>query len=131
MERMWIEQPLTFKLTRATIHIRSIPVSLMLDDKVGYVMLNPVSETSAQELTDAVNGLLQKGRKSLVLDVRGNPGGLLDQGVAVSELFLDPGQEGVATRRRAPNTTRTYLDTTPQPGPNPRVGRLANRSTRS
>jgi carboxyl-terminal processing protease len=131
VRRGGIEQPLTFKLTRATIHIRSIPVSLMLDDKVGYVMLNPVSETSAQELTDAVNGLLQKGMKSLVLDVRGNPGGLLDQGVAVSELFLDPGQEVVATRGRAPNTTRTYRDTKPQPWPNLPVVVLANGGTAS
>ena len=131
VRRGGIEQPLTFKLTRATIHIRSIPASLMLDDKVGYVMLNPVSETSAQELTDAVNGLLQKGMKSLVLDVRGNPGGLLDQGVAVSELFLDPGQEVVATRGRAPNTTRTYRDTKPQPWPNLPVVVLANGGTAS
>jgi len=131
VRRGGIEQPLTFKLTRATIHIRSIPVSLMLDDKVGYVMLNPVSETSAQELTDAVNGLLQKGMKSLVLDLRGNPGGLLDQGVAVSELFLDPGQEVVATRGRAPNTTRTYRDTKQQPWPNLPVVVLANGGTAS
>ncbi len=131
VRRGGIEQPLTFKLTRATIHIRSIPVSMMLDDKVGYVMLNPVSETSAQELTDAVTGLLQKGMKSLVLDLRGNPGGLLDQGVAVSELFLDPGQEVVATRGRAPNTTRTYRDAKPQPWPNLPVVVLANGGTAS
>jgi carboxyl-terminal processing protease len=131
VRRGGIEQPLTFKLTRATIHIRSIPVAMMLDDKVGYVMLNPVSETSTQELTDAVNGLLQKGMKSLVLDLRGNPGGLLDQGVAVSELFLDPGQEVVATRGRAPNTTRTYRDTKPQPWPNLPVVVLANGGTAS
>src|SRR2546430_17477139 len=63
------------------------------DDKVGYVLLTPVSETSAPDLTDAVTGLLQKGMKSLILDLRGNPGGLLDQGVAVSELFLNRSEE--------------------------------------
>src|SRR5256886_10898095 len=91
---------------------------MMLGDRVGYVLLTPVSETSAQDLTDAVNGLLQKGMKSLILDLRGNPGGLLDQGVAVSELFLNPGEEVVATRGRAPNTTRTYRDAKPQAWPN-------------
>jgi carboxyl-terminal processing protease len=104
---------------------------MMLDDKVGYVMLNPVSETSAPELTEAVNGLLQKGMKSLVLDLRGNPGGLLDQGVAVSELFLDPGQEVVATHGRASNATRTYRDTKPQPWPTLPVVVLANGGTAS
>src|SRR5439155_1122256 len=123
--------PLAFKLTRATIHIRSVQVSMMLDDRVGYVLLTPVSETSAQELTDAVNGLVQKGMKSLVLDLRGNPGGLLDQGVAVSELFLDPGQEVVETRGRAPTTSKTYRDAKPQPWPNLPVVVLTNGGTAS
>ena len=131
VHRVGIEQPLTFKLTRAQIHVRSVQVSMMLDDKVGYVLLTPVSETSASELTEAVSGLLQKGMKSLLLDLRGNPGGLLDQGVAVSELFLDPGQEVVATRGRAPNSTRTYRDAKPQPWPNLPVVVLANGGTAS
>jgi len=126
VHRVGIEQALTFKLTRAMIHVRSVQVSMMLDDKVGYVLLTPVSETSASELTDAVTGLLQKGMKSMILDLRGNPGGLLDQGVAVSELFLDPGEEVVATRGRAPNSTRTYRDAKPQPWPNLPVVVLAN-----
>ncbi|MGH7546848.1 MAG: S41 family peptidase [Gemmatimonadales bacterium] len=114
VRRVGVEQPLAFKLTRATIHIRSVQISMMLDDKVGYISLSPVSETSASELTQALGSLVQKGMKSLILDLRGNPGGLLDQGVAVSDLFLDPGQEVVATRGRAPNTTRTFKDSRPQ-----------------
>src|SRR5881409_853376 len=66
VRRVGVEGPLAFKLVRATIHIRSVQVSMMLDDRVGYVLLTPVSETSAQELTDAVSGLVQKGMKSLV-----------------------------------------------------------------
>jgi len=131
VRRVGIEQPLAFKLNRALIHVRSVQVSMMLDDKVGYVLLTPVSETSAPELTDAVTALLQKGMKSLVLDLRGNPGGLLDQGVAVSELFLDPGEEVVATRGRAPNSTRMYRDAKPQPWPNLPVVVLANGGTAS
>ncbi len=131
VRRVGVEGPLAFKLTRATIHIRSVQVSMMLDDRVGYVLLTPVSETSAQELTDAVNGLVQKGMKSLVLDLRGNPGGLLDQGVAVSELFLDPGQEVVETRGRAPTTSKTYRDAKPQPWPNLPVVVLTNGGTAS
>ena len=117
VRRVGLEQPITFKLTRATIHIRSVQVAMLLDDKVGFVQLSPVSETSAAELTHAVDSLVQKGMKSLILDLRYNPGGLLDQGVAVSELFLDPGQEVVSTRGRAPNITRSFKDTKPQPWP--------------
>ncbi len=117
VRRPGIEQPLVFKLTRATIHVRSVQVSMMLDDRVGYVLLSTVSETSTDELSTAITQLSKQGMKSLILDLRGNPGGVLDQGVAVSELFLDPGQEVVETRGRAPNISRTYRDAKPQPWP--------------
>src|SRR5213596_2567561 len=131
VHRVGVEQPLTFKLNRATIHIRSVQVAMMLDDKVGYVQLSPVSETSAAELSEAVGNLVQKGMKSLVLDLRSNPGGLLDQGVAVSELFLDPGQEVVETRGRAPTTSKTFRDTKPQPWPGLPIVVLVNGGTAS
>lgn len=131
VRRVGVEQPLDFKVTRATIHIRSVQVAMMLDDKVGYVALNPVSETSADELTQAVSGLMKKGMKSLILDLRNNPGGLLDQGVAVSELFLDPGQEVVATRGRAPSSTRAFRDAKPQLWPGLPVVVLVNGFTAS
>jgi len=131
VRRVGVDQPLTFKLTRATIHIRSVQVAMLLDPRVGYISLNPVSETSAAELTRAVDSLVQKGMKSLILDVRGNPGGLLDQGVAVSDLFLDPGQEVVATRGRAANTTRTFKDAKPQLWPNLPIVVLVNGGTAS
>ncbi len=126
VHRVGIEQPLTFKLTRATIHVRSVQVAMMLDDKVGYVLLTTVSETSAPELTQAITDLTKQGMKSLILDLRSNPGGVLDQGVAVSELFLDPGQEVVETRGRAPNISRTYRDSKPQPWPNLPIVVLVN-----
>jgi carboxyl-terminal processing protease len=110
IRRVGIDQPLQFKLTRATIHIRSVPFALMLDDHVGYVPLSPVSETSARELRDAVDTLRQQGMRAMILDLRANPGGLLDQGVGVADLFLNPGQEIVATRGRAPQSTRTFKD---------------------
>ena len=131
VHRVGVEQPLAFKLTRAVIHVRSVQVSMLLDDKVGYVLLTPVSERSAPELSDAVDTLLKKGMKALILDLRGNPGGLLDQGVAVSELFLDPGEEVVSQRGRAPNATRTYRDAKPQPWPSLPLVVLVNGGTAS
>src|SRR5438046_9923912 len=104
---------------------------MMLDDEVGYIQLGAVSETSAAELSEAVGNLVQKGMQSLVLDLRSNPGGLLDQGVAVSELFLDPGQEVVATRGRTPNIMRSFRDTKPQPWPGLPIVVLVNGGTAS
>src|SRR5260370_10737894 len=56
-----IEQPLTFKLTRAAIPVPSLPLPVIPDPKGGHVMLHPVGETSAQPLTAAVHALLHKG----------------------------------------------------------------------
>ena len=117
IKRVGVDQPIRYKLTRATIHIRSVQIAMMLDSRVGYISLNPVNETSAREVSQAVDSLLKQGMKSLVFDLRGNPGGLLDQGVAVSDLFLDPRQEVVATRGRAPGATRKFHDSQPQRWP--------------
>jgi carboxyl-terminal processing protease len=131
IRRPAVSEPIVFKITRATIHIRSVNLAVMLDNRVGYIALNPVSETSADEVAKAVTDLTAKGMRSLVLDLRGNPGGLLDQGIAVSDLFLDPGQAVVATRGRAPNTTRTYRDARRQPWPDLPVVVLTNGGTAS
>ncbi|MGH7537510.1 MAG: S41 family peptidase [Gemmatimonadales bacterium] len=131
IRRVGVEKPITFKITRAKIHIRSVQVAMLLDDRVGYISLNPVSETSAEEVAQAVDSLTAKGMKSLVFDLRANPGGLLSQGIAVSDVFLDPGQEVVATRGRAPDATRSYRDSRPQRWPKLPVVTLVNGGSAS
>jgi carboxyl-terminal processing protease len=119
IRRAGIDKPITYKLTRAAIHIRSVDprITMMLDDRVGYIALSPVSESSARDVSQAIDTLLKQGMKSLIFDLRGNPGGLLDQGVAVSDLFLDPGKAIVETRGRAPGSTHEFSDTKPQQWP--------------
>src|SRR5437762_5976301 len=119
IRRAGIDKPIIYKLTRATIHIRSVDprLTMMLDNRVGYIALNPVSESSAREVAQAVDTLLKQGMKSLIFDLRQNPGGLLDQGVAVSDLFLDPGEPIVETRGRAPGSSHEFSDAKPQQWP--------------
>jgi len=131
VRRVGVEEPLTFKITRATIHIRSVYMAQMLDEKVGFIALSPVSETSASELTQAILDLTKKGMKALLLDLRGNPGGLLDQGIAVSDLFLDPGQEVVETRGRTPNSSKVFRDSKPQQWPGLPIVVLVNGGSAS
>lgn len=131
VRRIGVDQPLSFKLTRATIHVRSVPLAMMLDDRVGYVELSPVSETSAPEVQAAVDSLTKKGMKSLILDLRGNPGGLLNQAILVSDLFLDPGQVVVEQRGRAPGATQTYRDHAAQQWPNLPIVVLVNGGSAS
>jgi carboxyl-terminal processing protease len=119
IRRTGIDEPMKFNLTRATIHIRSVDprITMMLDDRVGYIALSPVSESSTREVAAAIDTLLKQGMKSLIFDLRNNPGGLLDQGVAVSDLFLDPGKAIVETRGRAPGSSHEFSDSKAQSWP--------------
>ena len=131
IRRAGIDKPITFKLTRATIHIRSVQIAMMLDDRVGYISMNPVSENSTQEVSAAIDTLQKQGMRSLIFDLRNNPGGLLDQGVAVSDLFLDPGKEIVATRGRAPGSSHEFDDAKPQQWPRLPIVVIVNGGTAS
>ena len=131
VRRAGLAEPIPYDLTRATIHIRSVPPGTVFDGGVGYISLNPVAETSAQELRDEITAMKAKGMKSMVLDLRLNPGGLLDQGVKVSELFLDKGQEIVSTRGRARGSSREFYDDIRQPWPDLPIVVLVNEGTAS
>lgn len=131
VRRIGVEEPLPFTLTRARIHFRSVQVALMLEGGVGYVSLSPVSSSSAAEVAEAVTRLEGDGLRSLILDLRGNPGGTLDQGVAVSDLFLDRGVEIVSTRGRAPGATQVFRDDAPQRWPTLPIVVLLNAGSAS
>ena len=131
VRRAGIADPIKYPLTRAQIHIRSVPAGTLFDAGVGYISLNPVSETSAGELRQEITAMKKKGMKSLILDLRSNPGGLLDQGVEVSDLFLDTKQEIVSTRGRARGSTKQFFDDARQTWPELPIVLLVNEGTAS
>ncbi len=98
IERMGVPAPITFTLTRERILLRSVPFSLLLEESVAYVPLNLFSGTSTREVRAALDSLRDEGATSIVLDLRGNPGGVLDQGVGIADLFLERGAGIVETR---------------------------------
>lgn len=110
IRRAGFPQPVVYTLTRAMIHVRSVPPGNVFPGGIGYISLSPVAESSTQELRKEITSLLTQGMKGLILDLRGNPGGLLDQGVSVADLFLDQSQEIVQTRGRARGATKTFVD---------------------
>lgn len=114
VRRAGVPQLMSFNLVRETIHNRSVSPGVLFDGGIGFVQLSVVSEASAQEIREEVANLLKAGMKGLILDLRGNPGGLLNQGVAVSDLFLDPGQKIVETRGRLEDMNKSYADAAPQ-----------------
>ena len=131
IRRAGIIDPIKYRLTRAQIHMRSVPPGTMFQAGVGYISLNPVSETSAEELRQEIAAMKGKGMKSLILDLRGNPGGLLDQGVKVADLFLDTRQEIVSTRGRARGSTKEFFDEARQVWPDLPIVVLVNDGTAS
>jgi carboxyl-terminal processing protease len=131
VRRSGVAEPIKYSLTRAQIHIRSVPAGTLFDAGVGYISLNPVAETSAEELRSEIGAMKGKGMKSLILDLRLNPGGLLDQGVKVADLFLDSKQEIVATRGRARGSTKEFFDEAKQTWPELPIVVLVNDGTAS
>jgi len=108
MLRPGLEAPIEFTIEREVIRLMAVPFSMMLDGGVAYVPLSAVQETSSAEITAALDSLQAEGMRGLILDLRRNPGGLLDEGIAVSDLFLEPGQGIVETRGRAAGQNGTY-----------------------
>lgn len=122
---------LHFTLTRDHIHVNSVEGVMMLGSDVGYMRLITVSEDAATETRQAVDSLRAMGARTLILDLRGNPGGILDQGVALADLFLDRNEVVVETRGRAPQATATYRAEQDERWPDLPVVALVNRQTAS
>lgn len=131
IRRPGVDGPIPFTVTREVIRLRSVPFALELQDGVGYVPLQSVSETSFREVKGAVDSLRAEGIHDLILDLRGNPGGTLDQGISISDFFLNPGQVVVETRGRAPRQTETYRADQPQAYPDLRVVVLVDERSAS
>ncbi|MDP8265104.1 MAG: S41 family peptidase [Candidatus Aceula lacicola] len=94
---------LDFTITREMIHIQDVKDVMLLDDSIGYIRLTEFREDSYKEFKKALNKLKDEGADSLVLDLRNNPGGLLNVAIDISEEFLPEGQIIVETKSRNPS----------------------------
>jgi carboxyl-terminal processing protease len=92
-------EPLPFTITRDIIKVESVPYAFMIDD-IGYVRIQNFSRTTARELREKLTQLEADGMRGLILDLRWNPGGLLEAAKEVSEVFLEKGRLLVFTKGR-------------------------------
>ncbi|HTN44611.1 MAG TPA: S41 family peptidase [Nitrospiria bacterium] len=102
IEREGTDEPLVFDLVRETIKIDSVK-SKMLDDRIGYFRVSQFQEMTAKDLAAALKKLKDQKMKSIILDLRNNPGGLLTAAVETTELFIPPGKVVVSIKGRDPN----------------------------
>ncbi|HKS25486.1 MAG TPA: S41 family peptidase [Thermoanaerobaculia bacterium] len=107
--RIGMKEPIPLSIVRAAIPTNSISNVLMLKPGVGYIRIKDFTATTVRELDEAVDKLRAEGMKDLVLDLRQNPGGLLDAAVGVADHFLDKGQMIVYTKGRTPDSEQNYL----------------------
>ncbi len=99
IERVGASAPLDFEIVRGGVPLPSIRNTFMLSNGIGYVGLTGgFQQTTSQELTDAINDLKKRGMRSLILDLRGNPGGILDQAIGVVSKFVNAGQTVVSVK---------------------------------
>jgi len=120
-----------FTLIRDKVHLRAVQRVQLMQNGVGYVDVNVFSAQTAEELSHAVDSVVKLGARSLVMDLRGNPGGLLEQGVAVAELFLDRGQSLVQLRARPGSQPQVFTDSQPQRWPTLPLAVLVDRASAS
>jgi carboxyl-terminal processing protease len=118
IERPGLLSTIPLTLERKPLHQSAVRRVAMMPNSVGYVDLKVFSDSSDEELARSVAALISRGAKSLILDLRSNPGGLLEQGTAVADLFLGKGQRIVSLRGRTPGANRDYTDSTGQRWPN-------------
>lgn len=109
VKRPWVEDSiLDFNIKRAKIQIPSVPYSGMLKDNIGYVALNTFSEKSYQEVRKAVEELVKNGAKGIILDLRGNGGGLVESAIQILGIFLPKGTTVLTTRGKGVLNEKVY-----------------------
>jgi carboxyl-terminal processing protease len=101
-------EPVTHVLTREEIKIPDVPYKGIIADGIGYIKLNSFTQTASQEVRNAAKEMKEKGATKLVLDLRGNGGGLLREAVNIVNLFVPKNELVVETKGRIAEWDKTY-----------------------
>jgi carboxyl-terminal processing protease len=97
------------KMEREEVHVNSVPYSGMIKDGIGYISLSSFTDKATKEVKGAFETLRKENElKGLVLDLRGNPGGLLNEAVNITNIFIDKGEEVVKTKGKLEEWEKTY-----------------------
>ncbi len=99
----------TATIKRAEVEIKAVPHFSLIDDKTGYIVLSRFSRKAHAETNYALRDLKAQGAESIILDLRGNPGGLVNEAIKIVNLFVPKGQLVVTTKSKVKKYNRTYI----------------------
>jgi carboxyl-terminal processing protease len=108
IKRYGKDEPFDVQLEREKITIDNVPYFGMVSDDIGYIKLTDFTTGAGQEVKNAVLDLKADGAEKIILDLRGNPGGLLNEAINVSNVFVDRGKEVVTTKGKLLKDLRVY-----------------------
>jgi len=132
LDRPGGKEPIEISFLREKIQMNPVSYYAVVTDKVGYVLLNEFTERAAIELKDAISELVKQHQiESLVLDIRNNGGGLIDEAVKIVGYFVPKGTAVVTTKGKNKESERTYKTPTEPIFPQMKLVVLANRSSAS
>jgi carboxyl-terminal processing protease len=100
LAREGVSEPLKVTFTRAIIRVPAVPYTLLLENGVGYLPLQRFNENASEQVEQGLRELKEKGARAFLIDLRGNPGGSLEQSLEIGNLFLKPGVEIASVRHR-------------------------------
>ena len=109
IERDGVPQPLEFKVVREQIKVEDVQYAGFADKNIGYIRLTRFSKNAGSEVASAIRNLNTDNLEGLILDLRSNPGGMLEAAVDVSDLFLDKNLMIVSTRGRTSNSNQEFI----------------------
>lgn len=124
-------QELQKTIIREEIKIKNVPYYGLINPETGYIKLSGFTQEASKEVRDALVSLKKQGIKQLILDLRGNPGGLLNEAVNIVNLFVPQGQQVVYTRGKVSEWDKSYETTMGATDPVIPIAVLVNRGSAS
>lgn len=108
VKRFGVAETIEVSLTREKIKIKNVPYFGMVSPTTGYLKLSEFTTDASEEIKKAIQELKNKGATSLIIDLRGNPGGLLYEAIKISNLFINKGKLIVQTKGKVSEWNKTY-----------------------
>jgi carboxyl-terminal processing protease len=109
VERVGVDKPFEVTLTREEVKVKSVPYYGMVSDGIGYIKMTSFTRSVSKEMKEAIDALKKENElKGLIFDLRGNPGGLLNEAVNTTNLFMEKGEKVVSTKGKVKDWDKVY-----------------------